>query len=441
MPTRFSEEHIELIRMIPLDRIGVLPSAPQWSKQFWFRYFWQEAIARPSEFRAQSERILDFFNETFFLPERWNQEDENFGSDELRVREDNVLIYKSGGPGARHTRFRAKRGEVWNSIGNDSLLSILTALLHAGFTRIRVANMGHGKPQDSSITFAANSHSVQSDGPAYKFDIGWRGDGRTLHEISQAGGFLCRAESDYQGFAARCNLREDWHPFNDQQTRADYWYREGQSDNCLHTTISVALEFQTAATFPLTEQKLKYLSGHNPATAQEAQQLSKAEAPLKAIGISADGRDAIYRYADRQQLYMVIIDSECFDTRKQQKERFPEIAVKQLPATRIMACVSFVRVFHGSEDDQGFTALCDRARCTAPTLDRCIAVCSDRALGTLLYRRVQRAYDDTCNSMPFGTKWTPSGAATGIMKPRLMAGRAAATVYTVKELGGNAFWP
>ena len=37
MPTRFSEEHIELIRMIPLDRIGVLPSAPQWSKQFWFR--------------------------------------------------------------------------------------------------------------------------------------------------------------------------------------------------------------------------------------------------------------------------------------------------------------------------------------------------------------------------------------------------------------------
>ena len=89
--------------MIPLDRIGVSPSAAQWSKQFWFRYFWQEAIARPSEFKAQSEQILDFFNETFFLPERWNQEDKFFDSDELKVREDNVLLYKSGGPGARHT--------------------------------------------------------------------------------------------------------------------------------------------------------------------------------------------------------------------------------------------------------------------------------------------------------------------------------------------------
>ena len=439
----FAEKHIDLLRHLSAETI-IGPGEPdKWSKPFWFRYFWQEARSQKAKFLQNWRPIIAFFDAAFQLPAIWNDQDPGFRR-ELFTDSAGLLTPKS--EQALVTSLTPKSPPVWGTIADGTLRAVLMALMESGFTRVAVSNLGPNKIRDTSLTFSANSHHIQADGGTYYFDIGWRGDGRRLDEITQAGGFVNRAESEYQGFAKQCGLREDWNPFNDTSVRADYWFREGQGDNCLHATVSVALQFQTAATFPLIESNLAHLQGRPfPTTHQAAFQASTPSGPLMEIGVEVENKTQyIYRYADRQQLYMLILDTECFDTRKKQAEKFPEVGVKNVPANRVMACISFVRVFHGTTDDEGLTVLYDAKGSTAPTEDRCVAACGDRQLGVLLYRRVLKAYSDTCASMPFGTKWTPSGASTGMMAPRLRVDKKLANVLTVRKLTGTAlvpFWP
>jgi hypothetical protein len=47
------------------------------------------------------------------------------------------------------------------------------------------------------------------------------------------------------------NMTASWHPFSKPQHRDKVYYRKGNGDNCLYTTVSVAYDFDTASKFPL----------------------------------------------------------------------------------------------------------------------------------------------------------------------------------------------
>lgn len=434
MPREFEQKHIELIFNLPINAI-VGPTPANWSKPFWFRYFWQEAVSRKSEFVARWKPITDFFNEAFKLPYKWDPDSDEFDKDEIRSGYGGKLSYKGSDLQWRVRTLQTRMGNPWpQSVSNATLLACLQALLEAGFSRVRAAN---GVVTDSSLQFIANSVRLQGSGDSYFCDFGWRGDGRDFDTLVRSGGFFNRADSSANGFAQSCNLREDWHPFAVEDNRFSYWFREGQSDNCLHTCVSVAMNFKTASTFPLLEGKLRGKT--LPSTLVEAQTASTPTAAFSKVGVrTAGGGEVIYRYADRQQLYLVMLAGAGFNTKAKQQQQFPEIAVKFVPAANILACLVFVRVFHGTDEDHGFTLLYDAARSQPPTEDKCKIAIADGELAKLLFRNAKRLFDQTVQSMPYAAKWTPGGADPA---PQLMVDSSPATITKVSKLDGTTFWP
>ncbi len=433
MPHEFGKEHIELIMNLPVSAIvGADPA--NWSKPFWFRYFWQDATQRKSEFVARWQPIVDFFNAAFRLPYKWNPEMDEFDKDAYRKQGSGIYAYKGD-----DTQWRVKvlqtRGGLWtNTVSDGVLLACLTALLEAGFSKVTVVG---GQVQDPSLTFVANAVRLQGTGSSYSCELGWRGDGRDFDDINRSGGFIARADSTANGFAQSCNLGEPWHPFSDPLVRSHYWFREGQSDNCLHTCISVALNFKTASTFPLLEHKMK--GKKIPLTGPEAQTASTPTAPFFKVSVLAAGSgEIVYRYADRQQLYMVLLSGAGFDTKAKQQQKFPEIAMKFIPAANILACLVFVRVFHGTTDEEGFTLMYDATRSKPPTELKCQTVIADAELSKLLFKKVSRLFEETKAGMPYAAKWSASGAED---IPQMKLDTVPVKVSKVATIDGGAFWP
>jgi hypothetical protein len=77
-------------------------------------------------------------------------------------------------------------------------------------------------------------------------------------------------------------------------------------------------------------------------------------------------------------LYLCLIE-QYFDTAQRQaylekkgiltQEKFPEKAVKKIPAADIVGNITFVRVFHGTTDDLGFTLFFHKGLSSAPSPD------------------------------------------------------------------------
>ncbi|MGB7762259.1 MAG: hypothetical protein WBL61_20665 [Bryobacteraceae bacterium] len=439
MPHTFEHEHIELIRQLPMEAIIGSNQPANWSKPFWFRYFWQEAISRKSEFIRQSAKILPFFNSAFRLPYKWDEDmDDEFAKDDL-IKQGGVWAYSG-----QDAQWRVKRlnlragGDIWNQCPDGVLRDCLEGLLFAGFTRIPVAVDGLNAVQDNAASVVFNT--VRLENPAqnktFHCDFGWRGDSRTFQELDTAGGFKARADSIVNGFAARCNLREAWNPFSLLANRSDYWFREGQADNCLHTSVSIATEFRTATAFPLLERK--FAGKKIPTTWAEADTASTPQTPFFKVRIDQGPDSTVYRYADRQQLYLVMLTGSGFNTKSKQQEKFPELAVKFVESSGILASVTFTRVFHGLEDAQGFTALYDAGRSHAPTINRCLAAIADQDLATALLHRVTALFNATVASMPYAAKWIASGSEP---VPRFKVAGADATINRVSALDGTVLWP
>ncbi len=117
------------------------------------------------------------------------------------------------------------------------------------------------------------------------------------------------------------------------------------------------------------------------------------------------------RFADKQQLYLVVVDTQYFDTREKQTDKFPEVAVKSIPTENILACISFVRVHHDTISQHPLTALFDLRGSTPPSLDHCRRYCQSQAFAKQLYTHVKSLYDTTIAMLGpnFHVQWVPNG--------------------------------
>lgn len=433
----FLPVHIELLRQLPLTAVIGTAEPPSWSRAFWLRYFWQEAVTVKSAFHAQSRRILAFFNEIAMLPYSWDETMNEFAKDEL-VKQAGVWAYRSGDTQWRVRNLNSRLGNSLAACSPLVLRDCMEALLAAGFKRIPVAIDGLNPVQDSSSSVLFNAVRLNNDTNTKTFQcsFGWRGDSRSFAELDSAGGFRARADSIVNGFAAACGLRETWHPFSLTANRTDYWYRHGQEDNCLHTSVSIATDFRTATAFPLLENKL---AGKKiPLNSTEAFTQSTPQARFCKI-FPQDGASGIgYRYADRICLYLVLLNGSGFNTQSQQQEKFPELAVKYVEASSLLASITFTRVFHGLTGEEGFTALFNRGLSIAPTLIRCRAAVADDDLAQKLYATVTTLFNNTALTMPYAAKWIPSGSEP---VPQFKMGANATVIQKVTHLTGEVLWP
>jgi hypothetical protein len=79
--------------------------------------------------------------------------------------------------------------------------------------------------------------------------LGYRGELRQPMQVKAHNG--CVPKAQVLGLRIQMNMNANWHPFSDPAIRNKVYYRKGNGDNCLYSTVSVAYDFGTASKFPL----------------------------------------------------------------------------------------------------------------------------------------------------------------------------------------------
>lgn len=427
----------------------------EYTRPFWFNYFWEEAKevwGQPSQTFITD--LVTLLNLVFVLPDKWRLDGSNpqlFWTDQ---KPDEFQIPRGSGIQEFDLGLNEKLGmrldKEWNGIPSTLMLSVLSELLAIGFRRVPGQPNNTLPTQDSSIDLAR--FSLTHTGTGREFKLGWRGDGRKVGDIRDAGGLINKSQSEYHGYARTIKMREPWHPFNLPANQSDYFYRRGKDDNCLYTTVSISTDFKTASTFPLLNND--YIR-NLPATLPSEQDLRDGTALTKGIVMSREGSSSAFhrvtgkaagqqqttiRICDRQQLYLVVIEGTYFNTNAAQStaQKFPEIAVKKIPETGVLACLSFVRVHHGlSYESSGCTVFHDPQRSVAPTIEACRRYAQLTSLTRTLYDAVSNEYDNAKRSMPFHVKWTPN---EGEKVDPIKIGGVPFHIESVRNLKGGLLW-
>ena len=409
---RFLPEHIKLIAGLNKDMVVTVTDEDRKhaTKPFWFRYFWNEAVAKPLMFEPHAAAFAVFFERMFVLPQMW---DPAHASCELKLQ-GNLLLYRTGSA-ANPFQTLTPKANNWSTVSDADLLNILELLLGIGFESC-IPKGSEARPF-SKKEFLDSSLDVLRQGLVGEFDkayfLGWRGDGRDVGKIRDTGGLINKSQSDYQGYAASQNMRAAWNPFSLPANQSKWFYRIAQDDNCLQSVVSVSTDFRSSCTFPLLNGDYVVLA---PLAPTEAQLKLMSESDVKKwsriTGEVAGVPKTVIRFADRQQLYLVVVDTQYFDTRERQPDKFPEVAVKRIPTDNILACISFVRVHHKTVENQPLTALFDARGSTPPSIDHCRRYCQSQKFAKILFDHVQKLYNDTVAALGpnFNVCWASNGA-------------------------------
>jgi hypothetical protein len=422
----FLDEHMDAIRVLSCDALVGTGWAKN-SKQAWLAYFWMEARneINKSKFYAYREWYLDFFNHMYVLPQGWDRLDSIPAAPALSL----------------------KAGRTWDNANDAILLRMMEACLFTGFERFRGALPDGLPPNDASYQMVKYCEGYGRD-KLVRFL--WRGEDRSLDEITRVGGLIPKASADFRPanadvsfrtFAETCNLREPWHPFSIPAIRNDYWFRLTSADNCTESVVSVTPDARSALTFPrLGDKNIFFDALPSPARFTGApvsgQQLSRVTGTLGlpqrraknaagkdiVVPASAAGGGAI-RYADKVKLFLCLVE-QYFDTAARQRslraagltehESFPEYAVKSVPAADIVGAITFVRVFHGTSDADGFTLFYLASESKPPSFarirDRFVKARPDNERLHQLLTQANTAFDAARALHLKSIKWTASGA-------------------------------
>ena len=405
----FVKKHLKLITESTREAL-IHEDYWEFSRQGWFLYFWKEARDQAG-INGRAADVLPFFNELYVLPDEWD-----LSKPECQIEEQGPFYGYKGAVaiGQRVKVLAYKPGKTWDNVDDNVLYRLLDACLKVGFERIRVVPQGNELGEiatDSPLAFAR--HCLILD-QAHQYSLGWRGDSRSLKDLSTAGGFKSKAQSDNGGlpdsYAEKIQTRKPWHPFSRPENRSDYYFRKMQQDNCLHTVVSITLDFVTASTFPKVEDMLATLfNGHEIKPGDTVDGLAKPFKDKLCKVVTGTGKKE-FRYADRQQLYLVLLFGHFFDTQKRQSGNpFPEVAVKQIPVKNILGSLSFVRVFNGLHEAEGFTAFYDAKNSKGPSMERIQAFAGEQSLARTLWPKLQEEWNKIVTSMPYHARWTGSG--------------------------------
>jgi len=232
--------------------------------------------------------------------------------------------------------------------------------------------------------------------PAIKDDphlrLGYRGELRQPLQVKAHNG--CVPKAQVLGLRTQMNMNANWHPFSDPALRNKVYYRKGNGDNCLYSTVSVAYDFGTASKFPLLfDLKKDAPDAIGNATVEACGMQSKVGAmaallgpqitkqhfdppfrvqstkpsyapgamPAKAAVGQAPKADTEYQVRNlisvRMNVYLFRIRGSVWNTETYQavnhNAQFPERAMDQIPWNDFLARVMIDRVHFGEDSNEG----------------------------------------------------------------------------------------
>ncbi|MGD0628329.1 MAG: hypothetical protein ABR987_03195 [Terracidiphilus sp.] len=395
----FTSRHFDDLLTNPFGR-----EVDEYSREGWFIYFYQEAKGR----RDNKEAILEIMNELFVCP------------DEIR----DATAYQMKAP-----------YHALDEIPDGTLQGILDELLKIGFERIPLQSQP-GRITDSSydvaqakIYYDVNEHVAAA----------WRGETRDWATIRTHGGTLTQA--NFEQRAVELNMRAEWHPFKDTYNRQYLWYRKGQNDNCKYSVVSLGNHFRVAANFPKLEDRVSWPGmplSVDPSLFGIVKQ--EGEIQIQAMGnkkitnkyfadidlISTKGPVKQLMIVTRVYVALVFRQGWIVNTHlKQVKSKgkveldealklgktpgFREIGSGDIPFKYYFGVVALIRVHHGSEDDNGFTACVDKTKSFHKSENDLLEIFADEQKAKDAYQKMMNLYNEWFTAAPFTNRWQGEG--------------------------------
>jgi hypothetical protein len=217
--------------------------------------------------------------------------------------------------------------------------------------------------------------------------LGFRGELRQPSQVKQHNG--CMPKAQIMSLRKDMNMTAGWHPFTKPDLRNKVYYRKGNGDNCLYTTVSVAYDFDTASKFPLlSDLRTDAPDAFGTATVEAIgieSAVAKARASLGET-ITKQHFNPNWRATDakpgynpgsqpaakpqgpvksvlrllplvRMNVYLFRVRGNVWDTQayqlNQQNATFPERAMDRVPWGDFLARVKVDRIQYGEDSNDG----------------------------------------------------------------------------------------
>ncbi|CDH44043.1 MAG: hypothetical protein IPL59_11595 [Candidatus Competibacteraceae bacterium] len=398
----FEKVHLPFIRKIPLSKI-VPNNNSETNHQGWFSYFWSEAYIWEADFLKHGEPVIALFTALFDLPKEWEPPAVG-GWTQAKLKDAEQAT------GA----IQLNRKREWNTVSNEILFNALLALLTIGFRRIPISRNSTIATDDTSLEMAKYLKKFDH---SKKVQLGWRGDMRKLADLINGGGFICKAESIANNYAASINMRQPWHPFSKLSIRCDMWYRRVSADNCKQTVISVTTDFKTASVFPQVSE-LHIFPGvemkQDIAQLVRDGKVDRTKLCEVTVQRASGERKVLLRAADQAQIFLCLLNGTYFDTKEAQEKfseavAFNELAMREVPADDILASITYVRIHHGTSNGEGYTAIYDPAVSIEVRADLFQRKTAPHCTGPQLYQAGLMEYERA--KQTFTAAWSEEGAS------------------------------
>lgn len=297
--------------------------------EYWFNYFWSQAIAVDDLSPGDKGRLC----EAFFAV--------------LTGTKGNWILSGS-----------------FAALNDMEKLKILRQLMVIGFKRVALegavpaAKFG-GVKRSVTIDRAVDAGSlfvekvaVSADPSAARMSLGFRGDGRSYEDIVTQNGFHVRSRSSGQDVYKEYGLNKPWHPFNEPLYANSLFLRKGKDkDNCLHTVISVAAKLFTSLDYPILSDGTLFLPGQTPLPQWTDTEINAALTHRFKVRAVKGSKGQVEQLEHDGRLFIVRLDgSRAFSTEQWQRDvgvtnPCPERAVDSVPLDNILAELSYTRLF------------------------------------------------------------------------------------------------
>ncbi|MFY0579734.1 hypothetical protein ACN28S_40705 [Cystobacter fuscus] len=195
--------------------------------------------------------------------------------------------------------------------------------------------------------------------------VGFRGIGANVTVqtvLRQWRGLSCWADTP-QGRERHNMDNRFWNPWSHEWHRRYMYFRPRANDNCLLTCSSFCPSTLEADAFKVTTCFPK-ISGFSAQKKRDLLKPVKFMETARIGGVNVRQERTRNCLVDVSRSFLVCIrkGEMYFDTNAAQNviapdSGYPEMALRKIPATNILGCVTYVRVFHGEDEDSGYTAI------------------------------------------------------------------------------------
>jgi hypothetical protein len=287
---------------------------------YWFNYLWEEARQSDGLTDGEKARLCDAF----------------------------FAVLSSSG-----TTYRPCA--EFATMSNEQKQRVLASLLVYGFKRVPLpgtvtARTGASRTVNAGEIFATKMEYLRRGVPN-TVHLGFRADGRTYKQLIAQGGFRARARSRGQDVHSNYGLNEPWNPFSLHVYANSLFLRKGENkDNCLHTVVSVGLEFAELLPYPLLSDASLFRWAKKPFkewTTADEQQARQHRYAVRTVHKTSGG--PIDHLESEVRIFVLRMGSaSAFSTQAWQKKvgvpnPFPEAAVNEVSADDILAEVEVTR--------------------------------------------------------------------------------------------------